>query len=76
MEVPTVSNQCWSMDFVSEPLSSGHRFRVLNIVDDYSREMVSQLVSVAISGKLVARFLDQLMEDRGKPNKVTCDYGT
>lgn len=45
-------------------------------MDDYSREMVGQLVSVAISGRQVARSLDQLMEERGKPNKVTCDNGT
>lgn len=76
MEVPTAPNQRWSMDFVSDQLSNGRRFRVLNVVDDYSREMVGQLVSVAISGRQVARFLDQLMEERGKPKKVTCDNGT
>ncbi|WP_415644407.1 IS3 family transposase, partial [Shewanella algae] len=76
MEVPTTPNQRWSMDFVSDQLSNGRRFRVLNVVDDYSREMVGQLVSVAISGKQVARFLEQLMEERGKPKKVTCDNGT
>lgn len=64
------------MAFVSDQLSNGRCFRVLNVVDDYSREMVGQLVSVAISGRQVARSLDQLMEERGKPNKVTCDNGT
>ena len=76
MEVPTAPNQRWSMDFVSDQLSSGRRFRVLNVVDDYSREMVGQLVSVSISGRQVARFLDQLIEHRGKPSKVICDNGT
>ena len=76
MEVPTAVNQRWSMDFVSDQLSSGRRFRVLNVVDDYSREMVGQLVSVSISGQQVARFLDQLMELRAKPKKVICDNGT
>lgn len=64
------------MAFVSDQLSNGRCFRVLNVVDDYSREMVGQLVSVAISGRQVARSLDQLMEERSKPNKVTCDNGT
>lgn len=64
------------MAFVSDQLSNGRCFRVLNVVDDYSREMVGQLVSVAISGRQVAKSLDQLMEERGKPNKVTCDNGT
>jgi putative transposase len=64
------------MDFVSDQLSNGRRFRVLNVIDDYSREMVGQLVSTSISGRQVARFLGQLMEQRSKPNKVICDNGT
>lgn len=76
MEVPTAVNQRWSMDFVSDQLSNGRRFRVLNVVDDYSREMVGQLVSVSISGRQVARFLSLLIEQRGKPSKVICDNGS
>ena len=76
MEVPLEINQRWSMDFVSDQLSDGRRFRVLNVVDDYSREMVGQLVSVSISGRQVARFLDRLCEERGKPKKIICDNGT
>ena len=40
----------WSMDFVSDQLSNGRRFRVLNVKDDYSKELVGQLVSYSISG--------------------------
>jgi putative transposase len=76
MEVPSAPNQRWSMDFVSDQLSNGRRFRILNVVDDYSREMVGQLISTSISGKQVARFLDQLIEQRNKPVKVICDNGT
>ena len=76
MEVPLGVNQRWSMDFVSDQLSNGRRFRVLNIVDDFSREMIGQLVSVSISGRQVARFLDQLSQARGRPNKIVCDNGT
>lgn len=43
------------------------------MVDDFSREMDGQLVSVSISGRLVARFLCQLVELQGKPKKVICD---
>jgi len=49
------------MDFASDQLSNGRRFRVLNVMDDYSREMVGQLVSVSISGRQVARIQDQLI---------------
>jgi putative transposase len=76
MLVPTRVNERWSMDFVSDQLSHGRRFRVLNIVDDYSREMVGQLVSVSISGHQVARFLTQLGEARGLPTSIVCDNGT
>lgn len=76
MEVPTQVNQRWSMDFVSDQLSNGRRFRVLNVVDDFSREMLGQLVSVSISGSQVARFLSRLFEDRAKPRRIVCDNGT
>jgi putative transposase len=55
------------MDFVSDQLSNGRRFRVLNIVDDYSREMVGQLATVSVTVNQVARFLDALEEVRGLP---------
>lgn len=76
MEEPTAVNQRWSMDFVSDQHSNGRHFRVLNVVDDSSREMFGQLVSVSISGRYVARSLSLLIEQRGKPNKVICDNGT
>lgn len=75
MDVPTRPNQRWSMDFVSDQLSDGRRFWVLNVVDDYSREMVGQLVSVSISGRRVARFLDQLTDQRQLPPLIVCDNG-
>jgi len=55
------------MDFVSDQLSDGRRFRVLNVVDDFSREMVGQLVFVSITGAQVARFLNELFEHRSAP---------
>lgn len=76
MEIPHQVNQRWSMDFVYDQLSNGRRFRVLNIVDDYSREMVAQLTAFSISGQQVARFLNQVIESRAKPEKITCDNGT
>jgi len=64
------------MDFVSDQLSSGRRFRVRNIVDDYFREIVSQLVDTSITGRMVERYLDQFIETRGLPNDIVCDNGT
>lgn len=75
MPVPGGINERWSMDFVSDQLSSGRRIRVLNIVDDYSRECVAQIVDVSISGLRVARCLDELARSRGLPRKIVCDNG-
>ncbi len=75
MIVPSAPNERWSMDFVSDQLSNGRRFRVLNVIDDYSREMVGQLTDVSIGGRQVARFLYLLIEQRGRPNQIVCDNG-
>ena len=74
--LPITTNLRWSMDFVSDQLSNGRRFRTLNIVDDYWREMVGQLVDFSITGAQVARFLDQLGDTRTLPGKIVCDKGT
>lgn len=76
MESLTQVNQRWSMDFVSDQLSNGRRFCVLNVVDDFSREMVGQLVSLSIGGSQGARFLSRLFEGRAKPRRTVCDNGT
>lgn len=76
MGAPTTVNQRWSIDFVSEQLASGRRFRVLNVVDDFSREVAGQLVSVPISSQQAARFLSQLIETRDRPDSIVCDNGT
>ena len=74
--VPIAKDVRWSMDFVSDQLSNGRRFRVLNVVDDHTREMVGQFVGFSISGQQVAGFLSQLLEQRDKPDQIICDNGT
>lgn len=76
LELPDTSNERWSMDFVHDQLSNGRRFRVLNVVDDYSRECILQLADTSISGIRVARSLTELIQRRGKPNSIICDNGT
>lgn len=75
MPLPDRPNQRWSMDFVSDQLASGRRFRVLNIVDDFSRECVGQLVDTSISGRRLARFLDEIAQQRSLPASIVCDNG-
>ncbi len=62
----TAPNQSWSMDFVSDQLANHRRFRILNIVDDYSREIKGQLTEYSISGTGVARFLTETIEKFGR----------
>ena len=76
MVVPIEANIRWSMDFVSDQLANGRRFRVLNVIDDYSREVIGQLTAFSISGHQVSRFLNQLIEEREKPDQIICDNGS
>ena len=73
MLVPDTVNQRWSMDFVSDQLANGRRFRVLNVVDDFSREIVLQVIDFSISGYRVARELDRL--ERKLAKTIVCDNG-
>ena len=76
LSVPIAQDIRWSMDFVSDQLSNGRRFRILNVKDDYSKELIGQYVAFSISGVQVARFLDQLIDARRAPDQITCDNGT
>jgi putative transposase len=76
MTLPQGPNQRWSMDFVSDALSDGRRFRVLAIVDDFTRECLTFLADTSLSGVRVARELDALVALRGKPLMVVSDNGT
>lgn len=75
MAVPTRSNERWSADFVHDQLADGRRLRILNIVDDYSRVCVGQLVDTSISGMRMARFLLELEATRGLPRTLVLDNG-
>lgn len=76
MLAPCHMNERWSMDFVYDQLANGRRFRVLNVIDDFNREVIGQLTAFSISSLQVARFLTQLGEQRGLPKQIVCDNGT
>jgi len=52
MEIPTGVNKRWSMDFMSDSLYSGRRFRTLNVVDDFTRECLGIEVDFSLPGPL------------------------
>ena len=64
------------LDFVHGQLASGRRFRILNIVDDVTRECLAAIPDISISGPRVARELTALIEQRGRPGMIVSDSGT
>ena len=76
MVVPERPNERWSLDFVSDAFTDGRKFRVLAIVDDFSRECLALVADTSLSGLRVARELDALIRLRGKPTTVVSDNGT
>jgi len=69
-------NARWSLDFVHDQFACGRRFRVLNILDDVTRECLAAIPDTSISGRRVARELTELIARRGKPGMVVSDHGT
>ena len=76
MALPQGPNQRWSLDFVSDALANGRRFRVLAVVDDFTRECLALVVDTSLSGMRVARELDTIVERRGRPTLIVSDNGT
>jgi putative transposase len=69
-------NERWSLDFVSDTLTDGRRFRALAIVDDCTRECLALVADTSLSGARVARELDAIIAIRGKPTTCVSDNGT
>ena len=69
-------NARWSLDFVHDQFALGRRFRILNVVDDVTRQCLSAIPDTSISGKRVARELTALIDARGKPGMIVSDNGT
>ena len=76
MQVALRPNDRWSLDFVSDQLTDGRRFRILTIVDDCTRENIALIADTSLSGLRVATELDRLVTTRGKPRMIVSDNGT
>jgi putative transposase len=74
--IPQAANQRWSLDFAADVLSWGRRFRVLAIVDDFTREALALVVDSSIGGQRVVRELDAVIARRGQPAMIVSDNGT
>lgn len=72
---PTALNQVWSIDFMHDTLWDGRKFRMLNIVDDYNREVLHIETDLSLPALRVIRVLEYLKEFKGLPNMIRVDNG-
>ena len=68
-------NARWSVNFVHDQLSGGRRFRILNVIDDVTKECLAAIADTSISGRRVARELDVVIAWRGRPDLIVSDHG-
>lgn len=72
---PEAINQVWSIDFMSDSLWDGRKFRLLNVIDDYNRELLAMEVDLSLPALRVVRVLEYLKEFRGLPKMIRSDNG-
>lgn len=75
LHVPDYVNHTWSMDFMSDALWSGRRFRTFNVLDDFNRESLCIEVDTSLPARRVVQILDRLVEQRGAPKVCRMDNG-
>lgn len=75
LTTPAGPNERWSMDFVSDALADGRKFRSLTIVDDFTRECPAIEVDTSLTGRRIIRVLEHLAQIRGLPQGIVCDNG-
>lgn len=74
--VESKANARRSLDFVHDQFARDRRFRILNVVDDVTRECLAAIPDTSLSGRRVARELTTPIETRGKPRMIVTDHGT
>jgi putative transposase len=75
LAVPAGINQTWSLDFISDSLVDGRKFRVLNVMDDFNRESLALEADTSLPALRVIRVLEKICETRGKPMHLRTDNG-
>jgi putative transposase len=65
----------WSLDFMSDALTDGRTFRLLNVIDDFNRESLAIEVDTSLPFLRVIRVLEELIQRKGKPGNIRCDNG-
>ncbi len=75
LQVPLKANISWSMDFMSDSLETGRKFRTLNIIDDFNRECLWIEIDTSLPAERVIRVLEQVAFWRGYPQQIRVDNG-
>ncbi|CUX54117.1 Integrase family protein (fragment) [Agrobacterium deltaense Zutra 3/1] len=73
LALPSRPGERWSLDFVSDAFTDGRRFRILAVVDDFTRECLCLVADTSLSGVRLVRELDSLIARRGKPRTIVSD---
>jgi putative transposase len=73
--IPKKPDSVWSVDFMSDSLTCGRRFRTLNVIDDFNREVLHIEVDISIGSLRLIRVFEQLKHERGLPQVVRTDNG-
>jgi putative transposase len=73
--VPTGLNQTWSIDFITDSLVDGRKFRILNVMDDFNRESLALEADTSLPALRVVRTLGRICEVRGQPLYLRTDNG-
>jgi putative transposase len=74
-QAPVAANQAWALDFVHDRLMHGRGFRVLAVIDEWSRESLAMEVDVSLTGERVKRVLERLSNGRGLAAIIHTDNG-
>jgi len=72
---PTGPNQVWSLDYIHDSLWNGRTFRMMNVLDDYNRQVLRIEADTCLPARRVIRVLEQLEESRGLPSMLRVDNG-
>ena len=75
LEVPDAMDVTWSIDFTHDNLEDGRSIRSCNVIDDHNREGLLAEINFSIPATTLTRYLDQLIEWRGKPQAIRSDNG-
>ena len=75
LDAPAMPNHTWSLDFMSDTLYNGHRYRLLNVIDEGTREALGIVVGTSLCSGRVVRELSRLVAEHGRPRRIRVDNG-